>query len=285
MAPKRQIGATTPVLWTSASPPSKVKRPVPTVTVPGLASAVANALALPSSAPPGVWNNTSSLWPCLPPPGNWDVWLSPVEASSHLRAAGDTSNPVASSSDTLSQCAASPGVSAGSSRDAPPCPLIVAFPKSCLISRPKMINPCLVPPVWDHRPTRFESILSRPAMGLMPSMVTHNIVASSSLTIASGSFPAEMAPACVAPSIGSVDEVACNQPLTLLNTLIRQHRICPYTQFGACTKSSTIPVWTDITPRFAMLEVFGLCIIFRQDELTPEFCACVFHFTKDCCLQ
>ena len=82
---------------------------------------------------------------------------------------------------------------------------------------------------------------------------------------------------------GEVDEemLACNQPLTLLNTLIREHRIRPYVQFRACTMSSTRPVWSSITPRFTMLVVFGLCTIFHRDEITREFIAGLAHFTND----
>ena len=212
MPPKQQITATTLIEWSSTALLSaSYPATSPTVTT-----------ALPSSAPPGVWNNTSPCWPVCPgPPGVWEI-SSSVEMAAGL-----------SSTVHLPPILDAIGTNLG---PAVPLPAIVAFPKAWLRSR--------------QPPARSAS--------------------SSSL------------PEAPSGAMSSVDEenVRCNQPHTLLNTLILQHRICPYTQFRACNRPSTRPVWTAITPRFTMLVVFGICTIFRENELTHDFCNELARFTN-----
>ena len=202
MPPKQQITATTLIEWSSTAPLS--------ASYPATSPIVTTAY--PSSAPPGVWNNTSPCWQAGRPPGVWDI-----------------SGSVQSADDMNSTAHLPPFVVAIGTNYGPadPLPAIVAFPKSWLRSR-----------------------------------LTHMRPASSSSR-----------PEALSGAMSSVDEenVCCNQPHTLLNTLILQHRIWPYTQFRACNRPSSRPVWTAITPRFTMLVVFGICTIFRDEELTHAF--------------
>ena len=52
------------------------------------------------------------------------------------------------------------------------------------------------------------------------------------------------------PSTCAQTDVFCNRPVTLLNALIQEYRILPYTQFGSSSKDSPVPVWMTITPNF-----------------------------------
>ena len=234
MPPKLQITETTLIEWSYTAPlATSYPATSPIVTT-----------AVPSSAPPGVWNNTSPCWQAGRPPGVWDI-------SGSVQSADDMNSTA-----HLPPVVVAIGTNYG---PADPLPAIVAFPKSWL------------------RGTNYGPAAPVPAIVAFPksrlrSRLTHLRPASS-----------RSRPEALSGAMSSVDEenVCCNQPHTLLNTLILQHRIWPYTQFRACNRPSSRPVWTAITPRFTMLVVFGICTIFRDEELTHAFSDELACFTND----